>query len=120
MDGREIGLEFVVGIGDEACDLRQYVGLAPAERPGIDASYVVIIGMEILPDHRLALEHAREVLERLRRDFFRDDLGPRPENLDAGRQPLPDFPEISRLADIAARHAAAIFGRAEEQPAVRP
>ncbi|MBK8085357.1 MAG: hypothetical protein IPK28_16900 [Devosia sp.] len=102
----EIGLELVVGVGDDAVDQRQDLVAPPPKRSGENAADVVVVGVEIVPDHRLAAQHRADLRQARRADRFRDDLRAGPEHPDRRIETAAQLVEVGR-----ARHVVAGEGR---------
>src|SRR5262245_57283122 len=85
----------------------------------MDPADVIIIGVEIFPDHRLASKHCTYFAQARGSDGLRNDERPGPENSDLGIKLGAEHVQIGRAWDVVSCHGSAIFGRTKKQMRTR-
>lgn len=118
MNSNRVSVKFTVWIGHNATQQRDELRRAARIWSEEDALLIVIVRMQIVPNHRLALEDFSDFQNLLGREHFADDFRARPHDVDACMQLLTDGREIFTLGDTRHSSFAAILRRTEEK--VRP
>lgn len=83
-----------------------------------DAPGVVVVGMDVVPDERLAADDLGEGADGLWGDDLRDDAGPGPEDVDRGGEQGADGGEVRALCHGGLGARVAVLGGAEHDAAV--
>lgn len=65
-----VGLKFTVGVGQHASDVGDDLRGAPIIRPQKHSAWVVVIGVDVVPDDRCSSQHRRDIFQSLDTDFL--------------------------------------------------
>ena len=117
MQGHKIERQFVIRIQQHATDQRSDVWRAARKRAGKKTLAVVIVGKQIVPDHRRPPEETSHTAEMLSIDPGRNDFRSGPKHINRGIKPPPQLCQIARASQLRMRHPPAVRGWADEQPA---
>lgn len=72
----QIGLKFTVGVCENSSEFRDQFCRPVLEWSQKDSLWVVIIGMNVVPNHRRSLENSRHLIDGRHTDVIRHDLWP--------------------------------------------
>jgi hypothetical protein len=78
-------------------------------RAEVDASLVVVVRVNVVPDDGFALQHLAQLLNRFFCDDFRNDFVTGPHDIDIGIQFITERVEIFGLLDTRYRTCFAVF-----------
>src|SRR5439155_1722471 len=112
-----VRLKLAVRIAQDAGDFAAEFERAPGIRAEVNAAEVVVVGMEVVPQERLAPENSLQLANRFRRDGLRDYFRSGPENPDGRVQELSQLFQVIGMPDRT-RHPLAVVGRTKEQSRV--
>ena len=115
-----VHLELVVGVGQDAGDTGQESHGPPVVRAEVQAPLIVVVCVEIVPDHGLPPDHLAQLADGLAGDLVRHHPTARPHHADACVQFVPDHGEVLALLHLGARVRVAVLGGAEEEDAGLP
>ena len=110
-----VRLKLAVRVCQNAADVRYQLGGATIVRSEEEPLLVVIVRMDVVPDERRTPENTRHLLDRPDADPLRDDLRPRPHDVDAVQELGADGRQVLGLRD--GRHGArrTVLRRTEEE-----
>src|SRR5437016_6439317 len=94
-----VRLKLAVRIAQDAGDFVAEFERAPGIRAEVNAAKVVVVGVEVVPEERLAPQNSLQLANRFRRDGLRDYFRSGPENPDGRVQELSQLFQVIGMPD---------------------